>query len=302
MATFFSVNSNRFLIGREKRGVMEIDKESLDWLEYNLLEQYPHVIHGSFGRSGGVSGAPVKASKSSRNNSAQVKECTFSSLNLGEGTSDRLDRIHANREIVRSALGIDKILFPRQLHGSSVQRVTAKNQDIQPQADALYTTEKNIGLAVTHADCQAAIFYDPVHEAIGVAHCGWKGSVQNIYARLIDSMQREIGTKPHHLIVCISPSLGSCCAEFVNYKQELPKDFWNFKGTKPHHFDLMEISRWQLGKSGVLDKNIEFASDESSDQDSDSDSICTKCNPNYFSYRRDKEMAGRNATIVALKH
>ncbi len=281
---------------------MEIDKESLDWLEYNLLEQYPHVIHGSFGRSGGVSGASASASKPSRNNSAQAIESTLSSLNLGEGTSDRMDRVQANREIVRKVLGIDKILFPRQLHGSSVQRITSRNQDVQPHADALYTTEKNIGLAVTHADCQGAIFYDPVHEAVGVAHCGWRGSVQNIYARLIDAMQREIGTKPHNLIVCVSPSLGSCCAEFVNYKQELPKDFWNFKGSKPLHFDLMEISRWQLSKSGVLDKNIEFASEGSSDPYGEEDSICTKCNPTYFSYRRDKEMAGRNATIVALQH
>jgi hypothetical protein len=28
---------------------------------------------------------------------------------------------------------------------------------VRPQADALYTTEKNVGLGVTHADCQAAI-------------------------------------------------------------------------------------------------------------------------------------------------
>jgi YfiH family protein len=279
---------------------METSMNGLDCFEYNLLKQYPHVAHGSFGRSGGVSGPRV--SKNSRNavekNTgalAVIEQCGYGSLNLGEGTADQLSSIHANRAIVRKALDVEKIIFPQQNHGASVQRITSKNMHQIAQVDALFTTEKNIGIGVTHADCQGAIFYDPLHEAVGVVHCGWRGNVQNIYSRLIDSMQREIGTKPHHLIVCISPSLGKCCSEFVNYKQELPKDFWAFKGDKPLHFDLKEVTRWQLNKCGVLDKNIEFAQ-------SDEEPICSHCAPNYFSYRRDKDMSGRNATIVALRN
>jgi hypothetical protein len=302
---------------------MDFDKKNLDWLEYDLLKQYPHVIHGTFGRNGGVSaghGAGPKGHEHHNRHApekrhdgtgqmhhkarehCEVEPCHYASLNLSTGTSDHKDAVNTNREIVRTALGLPKILYPKHTHGVAVHRVTAKNQDIVPQADALYTTEKNIGLAATHADCQATIFYDPVHEAVGIVHCGWRGNVQNIYARLIDTMSREIGTKPHNLIVCVSPSLGPCCAEFVNYKQELPKEFWEFavKG-EPNHFDLWAISRWQLTKCGVLDKHIEFASDRVSERHPTG--ICSYCNADsYFSARRDKETSGRNATIVALKH
>ena len=72
--------------------------------------------------------------------------------------------------------------------------MTAKNGDKIPVADALFTTEKGVGLAITHADCLAVIFYDPVHEAIAVIHAGWRGLVQNILARTVDALHREIGT------------------------------------------------------------------------------------------------------------
>jgi len=249
---------------------MEFDKAKLEWLEYDLLEPYPHLLHGTFSRHGGVSAG------------------RFGTLNLGRGTADNPESVKINRELVRKRLGVSKVLYPQLNHGANVARVTAKNQDQILQADALFTTEKNIGLAIDHADCQAAIFYDPVHEAIGIVHSGWRGSAQNIYSRLIENMQRELGTQPHNLIVCISPSLGPDHAEFKNYKQELPKEFWEFQ-KKPLLFDFWAISQMQLTKCGILDKNIEIAG------------ICTYCSTDdYFSHRREKD-TGRNATVIAMK-
>jgi len=249
---------------------MEYDKAKLEWLEYSLLEEYPHVLHGTFSRHGGVSGG------------------RFGTLNVGNMTADNPGHVKTNREVLRKAIGVPRLIFPHQTHGVNVHRVNGKNGEHPIQADALYTTEKNVALAVSHADCQAAIFYDPVHEAIALAHAGWRGSAQNIYARVIDALQREIGTQPHNLIVCISPSLGPDHAEFKNYKQELPKDFWEFQ-KKPNYFDFWLISKMQLAKCGVLDKNIEIAS------------VCTSCNTDdYYSHRVDKD-TGRNATVVALK-
>lgn len=249
---------------------MEYDKAKMEWLEFDLLESYPHVVHGVFLRHGGTSKG----------------HCA--TLNLGVGTSDNPESVKMNRELVRKAIQMPVLVFPHQTHGTNVQRVTAKNLDKLQQADALFTTEKNIALAVAHADCQAAIFYDPVHEAVAVAHCGWRGSVQNIYGQVVAAMHRDIGTQPQNLIVCISPSLGPDHAEFKNYKQELPQDFWPFQ-VKPTYFDFWAISRKQLAALGVLDKNIEIVE------------TCTHCHPKeYFSHRRDKD-TGRHATVVALK-
>ncbi len=249
---------------------MEFDKAKIEWLEFDLLEAFPHVVHGVFLRHGGVSKGPC------------------ASLNVGNGTSDHADHIKMNRELIRKAVHMPKLIFPHQTHGVNVHRITAKNVDKIPQADAMFTTEKNLALAVTHADCQAAIFYDPVHEAIGIVHAGRRGLAQNIYARVLEMMQREIGTQPQNLIICISPSLGPDHAEYKNYKQELPQDFWTFQ-PKPNYFDFWAVSRKQLAALGILDKNVEITE------------TCTHCNPkDYFSHRRDKD-TGRHATVVALK-
>ena len=249
---------------------MEYEKKKIEWIEFDLLEPFPHVVHGVFLRHGGTS------------------QGKFASLNLGDQNGDHPDCVKVNREAVRKAIDVPKIVYGHQTHGSNVHRVTTKNVDKVLSGDAFFTTEKDLGLSVTHADCQAAIFYDPVHEAVGVVHAGWKGSAQNIYARMVEAMQRDLGTQPHNLLVCISPSLGPDHAEYKNYKNEIPEDFWSFQA-QPNHFDFWAISRKQLNSCGILDKNIEMSE------------VCTHCHPNdYFSYRRDKE-TGRHATVVALK-
>jgi YfiH family protein len=252
------------------RQILKFKPGKLGWLEYRTLAAYSHIVHGTFTRHGGSS------------------QGAFSSLNLGGVTNDRDMAVKLNRELVQKAMGIAHTVYPVQSHGVNVHRITAKNRNQEACADALYTTERGVAIAVTHADCQAAIFYDPVHEAVAVAHSGWRGSVQNIYGRVVDTLKREIGTQAHNLLVCISPSLGLDHAEFKNYKQELPKEFWEYQ-KKPYHFDFWAISRMQLARSGILDKNIEVAE------------ICTSCNTeDFFSYRKEGD-TGRNATVVALR-
>lgn len=248
---------------------MEFEKRKPEWLEFDLLEPYPHVVHGVFLRHGGVS------------------EGHFNSLNLSAEQGDQQDHVKVNREIILKSLQLPKILYAHQTHGMHIHRVTAKNEEKIPSADALFTTEKNLGLAVTHADCQAAIFYDPVHEAIAIAHAGWKGTAQNLYARVVEALHRDVGSQPHQLLVCISPSLGPDHAEFKNYKQEIPQEYWSFQ-VKPTYFDFWAVARKQLNGAGVLEKNIEISE------------ICTFCNQDdYYSHRREK-LTGRHATIVAL--
>lgn len=249
---------------------MQKEVSNIEWLEFDLLAPYPHIVHGVFLRHGGSS------------------KGDFNSLNLGLDVGDHPDNIKVNREAVSKALNLPQVMYAHQTHGKNIHRVKAKNGHDLPSADALYTTDHNVGLAVTHADCQAAIFYDPVHEAVAVAHAGWKGLSQNIFHRLIETLHLEIGTQSHNLIACIAPSLGPDHAEYKNYKQDFPQDLWGFQ-EKPNYFNFWQIAEQQLLSCGLNKKNIEISK------------VCTHCHDqDYFSYRRDKH-TGRHATIVAVK-
>ena len=248
---------------------MEFAKDKLEWIEFDLLNPYSHIIQRVFLRHGGTS------------------QHHFSSLNAGNNVGDHPDNVKVNRNLIRNDMNIPRIVYAEQNHGIEVAHITADTIHTLVKADALYTTMHNVGLAITHADCQAVFFYDPKQEVIAAAHCGWRGNVKNIFYPLIDAMKRSLKTDPNDLIACVSPSLCPEHAEFKNFKEEFPEEFWSYQ-VKPNHFDLWAITQKQLNGCGILDKNIEFAR------------ICTFCEKkDYFSHRREKK-TGRHASVIAI--
>lgn len=246
----------------------KIHDNGIQWFTFDLLSRFPGVKHAIFSRHGGCSEHP------------------YNSLNVHEGVGDALSHVKQNRELIRRTLGLDILAWGNQCHGNSILEVDSYWKE-PAICDALTTKCLNTGLMVMHADCQAAIIYDPIKHAVANVHSGWRGSVQNIYSRAIAFMIDRYGSRAEDLIVCISPSLGPDSSEFINYKTELPEAFWQYQ-FKQNYFDFWKISRAQLMESGILGKNIEIAG------------ICTRSNAeDFFSYRRDKQ-TGRNATVVAL--
>ena len=131
-----------------------------------------------------------------------------------------------------------------------------------------------------------------IRKAIAAIHCGWRGSVLNIIKTTVERMRQDYRTDPGDLYAAISPSLGPCCAEFVNFQAELPKELHSYQ-TKPNFFDFWEISRMQLTVAGVKTERIDIAR------------ICTCCSPAYFSYRRSRKKGrpatGRHGSLICLR-
>jgi YfiH family protein len=147
-------------------------------------------------------------------------------------------------------------------------------------------TEKYLVIQV--ADCQSVLMYEPTRQVVANVHCGWRGSIHNIIGRSVDVMIQNFGCRPGDIRVGIGPSLGPCCAEFINYKAEIPKELWGYRDSN-NRFDFWAISTEQLMKTGVLEKNIE------------SSQLCTHCHTEeFFSYRAEKT-TGRFAAVIGLK-
>ena len=234
------------------------------------FSHHPAVSSATFSRHGGGRKAP------------------YHSRNVGLHVGDVEERVLRNRALLREQLGLARLVSARQVHGDSVLVV-----DWLPEADvelaghdALVTDQLGIGLMIQQADCQAVMLYDPEHGAVANIHSGWRGSVANIIAKTVAAMISAYGTRPASLLAAISPSLGPCCGEFVNYRQELPEPFYGYQ-VRPNHFDFWAISRDQLRDSGVRREKIEIAG------------RCTACEGDYFSYRRDR-VTGRFASVIGI--
>ena len=230
--------------------------------------------HGIFTCEGGVSKAP------------------FASLNLGCHVGDTARSVQDNRSRVRQALGFHHLVSVRQVHGDRILQVDRRHFQAEPEGyDALISSMPGVGVLIQHADCQAILLEDRATKIVAAVHCGWRGSVLDLIGQTIHCLRMEYNVAPAELLAVIGPSLGPCCAEFVRYKNELPEWMHVFQ-VRPHHFDFWAISRKQLLDAGVLPDHIDTAG------------LCTRCNPQFFSYRRARATAdsvtGRNGSVIGL--
>ncbi len=223
---------------------------------------------------------PVKQAVFTRHGGCS--EGVFASLNLGFEIGDGKEVVLVNLKRAQEALGVDRFYSAKQCHGKGIWEVGAPLRE----ADILVTNKPGCPILIKHADCQAAIIYDPKEHAAAGVHCGWRGSVLNVYAEAISYMQGHFGSRAENLLVGISPSLGPQSAEFIHYRNELPEEFWDFQ-VSPNYFDFWQISRFQLERCGVLPHHIEMAG------------IDTYSSDDFFSYRRSR-VTGRNGTAVCL--
>jgi len=237
---------------------------------HTFFSHLPAVSCATFSRHGGVSVGP------------------YQSCNAGLHVGDNEENVHANRKRIKDQLGFACLVSAKQVHGDAVLVVNSiPGEDVEhPGYDALVTDQPGVGLMIQQADCQAVMLFDPVRNVVANIHSGWRGSVLNIIAQTVATMTSCFATRPADLHAAISPSLGPCCAEFRNHATELPKSFLAYEAS-PDHFDFWAISRDQLAAAGVKQENIEIAG------------ICTKCDHDYFSFRREK-VTGRFASVIGL--
>jgi hypothetical protein len=222
-----------------------------------------------------------------------VSEEMYASLNVGHHVGDREEAVQENRRRVRESLDVPVLLSAKQIHDTGIyclKEPLTVDREVEG-FDALITDLPGAGLMIQQADCQAVLLFDPRKEVIAAVHCGWRGSVQGILARVITTMAENYGTAPADLQAVISPSLGPCCAEFVNYQRELPAEFQLFM-VRDNYFDFWQLSRYQLMSMGLSEQRITTAE------------ICTCCSNDYFSYRRASRLhdglTGRNCSVIAL--
>jgi hypothetical protein len=242
----------------------------MSWLVFDLLDQYPELVHGVFLRHGGVSPEPYR------------------SLNVGLATGDASDNVIRNQSLIRDALGVEALVWLKQVHGSSVFYVNEAYDGSIGAADALVTSRQGTGIMIKVADCQSVLLYDPQTRSVGNVHCGWRGSIGNIIGKTVAFMTHELGADPRLMVAAVGPSLGPCCAEYRDYKNQFPPEWRRYNAGKAR-FDFWAITLDQLRDAGLLLERVEMAH------------VCTRCHTaDFFSYRNEA-ITGRFASVIALR-
>jgi len=233
----------------------------------------------------------LKSSTESLQENAVTAKEPYKSLNVSFEVGDHPKIVEQNRDILCRCIKGKEFIYAKQRHETQII-VLAKNDKVRSNApfagDAMITDSLSKYLVIQVADCQSLLLYDPAQRVVANIHSGWRGSIKNITVKTIKEMEKKFGCRPKNIIAGICPSLGPCCAEFVNYKKEIPFNLWKYKDND-NLFDFWALSRNQLLDAGLLIKNIH------------SSNICTKCNTDIFFSFRGEGTTGRFAAVIGLK-
>ena len=240
------------------------------------------TTHGFFGRQGGVS------------------DGLYSSLNIGLGSNDEIEKIIINRRRVASCLNAQNLVTGYQTHSNKVAEVFAP--DDKPDADALFTKEKGIALGVLSADCVPVLICGSIGgdktDIVATAHAGWKGAAAGIIENLVAKLKTE-QAQPDSLKAVIGPAISQKAYQVGRdvFNQVVAVDpsaknlFLPVKESDKFLFNLPAFVQSRIKAAGI--KHV-------SNLD-----ICTYLNPDeYFSYRRTTHQKesdyGRQVSAITL--
>jgi polyphenol oxidase len=169
----------------------------------------------------------------------------------------------------------------KQIHSNLV--LIADHPGLIGEADALVTNQPGLAISIRTADCYPILLAAERTQAVAAIHAGWRGTAAQIVIKTLEKMQSQFGTMPNDISAAIGPGIGACCYEVG---EEVSLQF-GLEGKT--HLDLASENRKQLESAGVPTQKIQTLGD------------CTFCSAErFFSYRREKEKAGRMTSFIRI--
>lgn len=216
-----------------------------------------------------------------------VSDVPFNSFNLGFHVDDNEKDVTKNRQLLMQELETDKLAWMKQIHSDNIKIVNKAGKI--SMTDGLITNKSGLALMVMVADCIPILFYDPTQKVVAVAHAGREGSFKNISGKLIVKMQKNFRCNPQNILVSLGPAIQKTCYKVDKKIINTFQKKWGMQYIfNENYLDLQKLNKNQLLKVDILKNNIKISN------------ICTHCDKNYFSYRRDK-VTGRFAGVIVLK-
>jgi YfiH family protein len=217
----------------------------------------------------------------------------YAGMNLAAHVGDAGVAVARNRELLNASIGIDRIQWLDQVHGTDVVHVDTTTASSTPEADAAWTTRPGIALAVLTADCVPVVFSHCSASVIAVAHAGWRGLVAGVLANVL----RALPDGPDQYRTWIGPAIGVDAYQVGQEVADAVRGMTDvgrlaerclhasLGPSGKYQLDLAELAAMQLDYLGVAEVWCER--------------ICTFDDKRFFSYRRDGT-TGRMATLVWL--
>jgi YfiH family protein len=200
----------------------------------------------------------------------QHAEHAFGTINESEKNTDPDELIRAYTEI------LGPIAHMRQVHGSRI--VYTNDPGCIEEADAIYTDNPDLWLAVKTADCVPVLISTP--HAVAAVHCGWRGLEAEILPQTIKVLMDEYNISAADVFIHIGPCISQSMYEVEeHYKKIFDEKFFKPAGKKG--YTLMDLSGIVTAQAREMDVPKSHIIDSG---------LCTYQDKDLFhSYRRSKK-------------
>lgn len=239
------------------------------------------VAHAFLGRRGGVSAG------------------LCAGLNVGLGSDDDREAIHANRRLAIEAVAPGaRLVTVHQIHSPDAIRVTQPFADeARPRADAMVTDLPGLALGILTADCAPVLLADRQAGVIGAAHAGWKGAYGGVIEATVAAME-SLGADRARIAAAVGPCIARKSYEVDDgflrrFVEAEPENETYFSGGRVghHQFDLEGFVLSRLAAAGL--GRVEALGEDTYSQPD-----------RFFSYRRATHRGeptyGRQISLIAL--
>lgn len=213
------------------------------------------------------------------------------SFNLSLNVGDDIHNVLENRKAFFDRLGFidNEIVFQNQIHSDIISVINSPGKC--GESDALITSQSNLLLVLTIADCTPVLIYDAENHVIAAVHSGWHGAENQILKKTLLKMNNLFNSNGHNLYVYLGPSISQ-----VNYEvgEEIAalfdkKFIINLKGK--YFLDVASVNYNFLIDFGVKPNNIQKSV------------LCTyQMKDLLHSFRRDGDKSGRSMAVIAMRN
>ncbi len=209
----------------------------------------------------------------------------YDAFNLGLRNGEDEGIVRANRALLGRSCALPSTpRWLRQVHGNRSLRLTAEAMEGEPEADAAFTTQPGVVLAILTADCLPILLCAEDATEIAAIHAGWRGLANGV----IESCIGRLRTPPEKMLAWLGPGIGAASYEVGDEVRDAFPDLADtaFAPTRPGHWtcDLYTVAHRRLLALGV--ERVYGGGFD------------TFADARFYSYRRDGVHSGRMASLI----
>lgn len=214
-----------------------------------------------------------------------TSEGVYDSFNLAAHVGDQLSAVNANRQLLKDVFDLPaEPVWLQQVHSN---RVITADKFNDSEADASWTSNRNVVCAVLTADCLPVFFSSKDGSRVAMAHAGWRGLLNGVISKTFSALH----IKPDDCLVWLGPAIGPGAFEvgkevLASFTEEDESTLHAFSQKDEEHWlcDMYQLARIELKKLGITQVS--------------GGELCTYSDEeNFYSFRRSGG-TGRMASLI----